>query len=148
MEPGHPDVAQQIPAGGGQNKPASGTYGETAALDRLKSQLPGEAADQPQAVPPPPMPSGPGVTPPSPGLPKMLTAPVQGGIPATTPLTVDQEPTVGATPELVRVAQALLRAPTTSPTTREWARILLARHAGGQPAPAAAPAAPAAAPGY
>jgi hypothetical protein len=145
MEPGNPDVAQQIPAGGGQNKPASGTYGETAALDRLKSQLPGEATDQPAAVTPPPMPSGPGVTPPSPGLPKALMAPVAPGIPATTPLTQDVAPTVGPNAELVRTAQALLRAPTTSPTTREWARLLLARLGDGgaaQPAQAPAPAAP------
>lgn len=142
MEPGQPDVAQQLPAGGGVNKPASGTYGEGAALDRLKSQLPGEAADQVSQVVPPPAPTGPApLTAPTPGLPRALLAPSRG-VPATTPLTVQAEPQVGPSAELVRVAQALLRRKESSPTAREWARIVLGRldqRQSQQAAPAPAP---------
>lgn len=129
-----PDVSQ-LPSDA-VNAPASGTYGETAALDRLKAQLPGAATPQPgsgpgptQPMPTPPM-SGGMSTPPSGALPASLMAPTtQPGTPLTTPLAMPpQNPMLSAQSQRQRnlaKLDALMADPNTSDETKEWARNLV-----------------------
>lgn len=125
------DIAQQ-PSPVGVGKPGSGTYGEGAALDRLKEQLPSPAA--PGAGP---MPQGPGGMPmPAPGA---GPAPKPAGLPAAimaptarpdVPIQSPLDPVAPVNP--VQAAQtsrqrnmaaldALVNDPAVSAVTREWA---------------------------
>ncbi len=129
MEPSHPDVLEQVPAGGGQNKPASGTYGEAAALERLRTALPGMEPDRPQATEPIPMqPGGPSEPPISgaPGLPPGLLAPTrQPDVPVSTPLTETQPIVPEPAGQRRQLLELLASSSEVSEETREWASIVL-----------------------
>ena len=133
MEPGNPDVIDQVPAGGNVMKPASGTYGDVATTERMKGQLelPGSDTGQPSTQPapaaPPGAPNGQQVPQPQGGVPDVLMGPsTRPGTPVGSPL--DQ----GATPTAVNGAQARLRAldqlannPNVSKATRDWAEHVM-----------------------
>lgn len=130
MEPGNPDVVEQLPAGGNPNAPSSGTYGEEAALDRLKAALPNSNPDQPQRVAPRPMPSTPSpVPPPAPGLPPgMFTPTAQPQTPISTPLTEFGPQVPGSREEaIIQTLDLLTRSEDASETTKELARLILDR---------------------
>lgn len=128
MQPGQPDVASQVPAGGGQNKPADGTYGEKAALARLESQLPSVDPAVSQATEA--LPTMAPQTPParSTGLPPGLMAPTrQPNVPVSTPMAGPIM--VGQGPERrVALWRALLEAPDVSEDTKRVAAIVLDRY--------------------
>jgi hypothetical protein len=123
-----PNVIDKVPVGGGVNTPASGAYGEGAALDRLKSALPGMDPAQSQATEPLPM-SG-GGPPPSEApadLPKGLLAPTrQPGVPVSSPLP-GPVPLIGSAPERrLKMLEALVSDPEVSADTKQWASTVLA----------------------
>jgi hypothetical protein len=126
-----PDVLEQVPAGGGMNKPESGTYGEKAALADLQKQLPVQDQQQPgPAMQPTPGPMG-GRPAPSSGLPPGLMAPTrQPDVPVSTPLTGQSavgSPLAGAADvrqKRLLLLDALSQSPEVSPETREWASIM------------------------
>jgi len=132
MDPGSPDTINQAP---NVMKPASGTYGDVADLDRLKGQLDlpgtesGSGPTQPAPAPPPGAPQGQGVPPSPTGVPSVLMGPTSSpDVPASTPLSL------GPTPTAVNGAQARLKAldalsnnPQASEATREWAKLVLKR---------------------
>jgi hypothetical protein len=132
MENPQPDVLAQVPAGGGVNKPASGTYGEKAELERLEAQLPGSepSAPVPQEVSPlPGVPSGSAVPAPPSGLPRGLTLPSRRpDVPVSTPLQgPPADPYVGAVNARQRrlaLLDMLSEHPEASPELQEWAEIL------------------------
>jgi hypothetical protein len=126
------DINKMPLPGGNVNSPASGTYGEGVALERLKQQLPEPSA--------PPMPSGggmppmqsPGVRPatgaPAPGLPPALLAPTsRPNVPAATPLAPMGGQMMPATGQQRRMQllDALATSPNVSDETREWAQLLM-----------------------
>lgn len=126
-----PDVTQlPAPKGGNVNTPASGVYGEGAALERLKQALP--APQQPTDTPPQagPMPTpnpGAGVSNAmGPGVPQSIMAPTQRpDVPVNTPLAAPIDPMAAAQSGRQRrlvVLDALENNPNTSDTTREWIR--------------------------
>lgn len=128
-----PDVIDQVPAGGGVNTPASGTYGEKAELERLKQQLPAAEPVQPvpsstQAGPVPAQRQAPAV-PSGAGLPSGLTAPTQRpDVPAlpNTPASVDPYAgAVDARQRRLRLLDAMANSQEVAPETREWAAILV-----------------------
>jgi hypothetical protein len=125
-----PDVASQQPASGGQNKPASGTYGEGAALQQLEAQLPGTGGGPggPGPVQPTPAPVGPGLPPRQSGaLPGAIAAPTRNPDEAiSTPLTTTAP--VGAMPseQRIQMYRFLATTPSVSETTRAWAQSVLA----------------------
>lgn len=134
-----PDVIDQVPAGGGVNTPASGTYGEKAELERLKQQLP--SAEPVQPVPTSsqagPVPIGRGRAPAVPsasGLPSGLTSPTRRpDVPALPNTPVGQDPyggAVDARQRRLRVLDAIANSQEVSPETREWAEILVQKLAG------------------
>ncbi|HYF46826.1 MAG TPA: hypothetical protein VD926_11490, partial [Acidimicrobiales bacterium] len=105
---GYTEVEKQPLPGGNVNQPASGTYGEGVALDRLKKQFPsaaggeGEGGLQPSAPPqidptkvggtPPDLGGRPdtGGAAPPPGIPAAILHPTQEpNVPVGTPLAVD-----------------------------------------------------------
>ncbi len=95
-----PDVIEQMPAGGGVNKPESGTYGDGVELSRLQSALPGAqpAQSSPTMPAPPPMTPRP-PQPQSTGLPSALFGPTtQPDIPVSTPPSLPT-PVAGTPPE-------------------------------------------------
>lgn len=109
--------------------PASGTYGEGAALARLEAALPGSDASQSQATEPLPPMSG---KPPQqqasvPGLPKGLLAPTrQPDVPVSTPLPQANDILVGSGPEKrIALLEALVASPELSQETKEFATNLL-----------------------
>jgi hypothetical protein len=126
------DISKMPLPGGNVNSPASGTYGEGVALERLKQQLP-------EAPPTPPTPGGgmppmqsPGVRPasgpPSPGLPPALLAPTaRPSIPPATPLAPMGGPVMPVTGQQRRMQMldALATSPNVSDETREWAQLLM-----------------------
>ena len=128
-----PDVLEQVPAGGGMNKPASGTYGEGAELERLKQQLP-SSDQQPQQPSPAPTPpsggmGGGGVGPPPSGLPRGLASPTQRpDVPVSTPLQggPPADPLGGAVDARQRRLQYidLLSQHADSAEVREWAETV------------------------
>lgn len=125
-----PDVAQQIPAGGGANTPASGEFGEKAALARLEQQLPQAEAEAEAEQGPSPLPAGSEapITPPTEGLPRGLFAPSrQPDVPASTPLTEVPPPPSTPTEKVLRVLEILSDETnaSVSRTTRQWARTVL-----------------------
>lgn len=117
------------------NKPESGTYGEKADLQRLRSQLPssGSSAPMPQArqlppisdrpVRPMPVPSRQSTVP---GLPDVLVGPSnREWEPVTTmPLGTPRQLTMTAQQMRLMKLDALANSPEVSPETREWARML------------------------
>lgn len=124
-----PDVLEQVPAGGGMNKPASGTYGEKTELAALQQELPVDpAASQPNVRPTPAPPAGPARPAPAGGLPKGLLAPTtQPDVPASTPLAGPVDPFAGAVDARQRrlaLLDILSRHPEVSPETREFADTL------------------------
>ncbi len=134
-----PDVVEQQPAGGGVNKPASGTYGEKTELANLQAALPqGEPPAPGPTVQPTPRPAGGGAGPTAPaGLPAGLSAPTQRPeVPVGTPLQAPAptDPYAGAVDERqrrLRLLEMLSQHPQASPELREWAdtvmRKLIAR---------------------
>lgn len=111
---------EPVPAGGGVNKPSSGTYGEKAAVARLQQQLPaverpvgpGGAGGQGPVTPPgpgprpgPPPSGGGGGQSPIPGIPAPIFAPTNR---PTTPVNAPlAEP--GQAPGVATPSQAQLR---------------------------------------
>lgn len=136
-----PDVIDQVPAGGGVNKPSSGTYGEKAELERLKQQLPASEPVQPVS----PNQGGPGPVPqrrgaPAPpgagGLPSGLLAPTKRpdvpAMPSPEPMA-PADPFAGAVDHRQRRLLALdmlSTHPDASPDLREWATIVKQKLAG------------------
>ena len=126
------NVAEQMPAGGSPMAPSSGTYGEEAALQRLRSQLPGEGSDtqSQQATPLPPMGGAPPIPPPATGLPRSMFEPTrQPGVPASTPLTPSEPEMTGPPDAVIAALDAVVNDPEAarkySRTTRLWAQQLL-----------------------
>lgn len=130
MNPGQPDVVEQLPAGGNPNAPASGTYGEEAAQQRLESALPNVNSEQSRQVSPAPMTSEPSpVPPPAPGLPQAIFNPTtQPRTPISTPLN-EFGPMAPGTPEetVIQILDMLTRSPDVTETTKEIARLALDR---------------------
>lgn len=128
------DINKMPLAGGNVNAPASGTYGEGAALERLKQSLPmAETGAAPSAADPTaPMPTPPAggmSTPPTGGLPSPLLAPTQRpDVPVSTPLGAPTAP-MPATGRQQRMAilDALANSPDVSDETREWASMMVKR---------------------
>jgi hypothetical protein len=125
-----PDVLAQVPAGGGMNKPASGTYGEKTELAQLQAELPqAEPAVQPDVRPSPAAPMG-GPPPSAPsGLPQGLMAPSQRpDVPVSTPLAGPAaDPMAGAVDarqRRLRMLEILCYHPQASPELREFAENL------------------------
>lgn len=122
-----PDISQLAPATGRVGAPASGTYGEKAALVDLQRQLPAPTVPQgqPQAGPTPS--SGPLPLPgPSGALPKSISAPsTRPAEPLSTPLT--QPMPIAETPsgQQRQILQAWARDPNLRETTRIWAQGIL-----------------------
>lgn len=131
------DISKMALPSGNVNTPASGTYGEGAALERLKAQLPGTASvggptpsDPTAPMPTPPI--GPMGSPPAGGLPPALLAPTQRpDVPVSTPL---QDPMAMGMPapqtgrqRNLAILDALANNPDVSETTREFARLMMDR---------------------
>jgi hypothetical protein len=128
MEPGQPDVLEQVPAGGGMNKPASGTYGEDVSLERLKAALPESDPEQPEGIEPTPL-AGQGspVPPPDGTLPSELFAPTRRpDTPVSTPLQ-ELGPTAPGDreEELLQILELISRDPERTAASREWAQMVL-----------------------
>lgn len=130
MEPGQPDVAEQLPASGNPMKPASGSYGDGASLDRLKASLPGaESSSAPSVRNLPPVAGPPpGATAPqgAQGLPAGLTRPTSmPDVPVSTPLMAPpQNPVAGAADarqQRLLLLDQIANSPSVSDETREWA---------------------------
>jgi hypothetical protein len=139
------DIAQRpMPQPGNVNKPTSGTYGEGAELDRLRSQLPssgggpgpngpgappaGPAAPPPGPTPPPSVGGGPAGAPP--GVPDALLDPTQRpDVPVHSPLQGDQPgpaaPPLAGLERRLAVLEMLASSPEVADETREWALALL-----------------------
>lgn len=133
-----PDVLEQVPAGGGMNKPASGTYGEKTELAALQQELPVSPGASSTEVRPTASPATGGLGRPTSapaGLPKGLLAPTQQpDVPPSTPLAGPIDPFAGAVDVKQRRLQwldMLSQSQDVSAETREWAdavkRKLIAR---------------------
>ena len=125
-----PDVLEQVPVGGGVNKPESGTYGEKADLARLQAELPTAEPVGPQTNEVQPIPASTGgvVAPPA-GLPRGLTAPTnRPDVPSSTPLDgPPPDPFAGAEDgrqRRLRLLEILAQHPDASPELQEWATVL------------------------
>lgn len=126
------DITQQPTAGGNTNAPASGTYGEKAALARLQQSFPATSPGAGPSVQPdgpaPMMSPSPGQVSTAPaGLPAGLLAPTQRpDVPAFTPPSVPGlNPVQSAQTDRQRnlaALDALVHDPNVSPLTREWAQ--------------------------
>jgi hypothetical protein len=121
-----PDVLEQVPAGGGMNKPASGTYGEKTELAALQAELP-SSGPAPARPPMSPTPPGAGARPTaSTGLPKGLMVPTQRpDVPVSTPLAGPAaDPMAGAVDDRqrrLRLLDILSQSPEATPAVRQWA---------------------------
>ena len=132
MTPGQPDTVQQLPAGTGPNvmQPASGSYGDTADLNRLKGALdvPSGPGGPPTTAPTPPnpgVPTGQGMTPAPKGVPDSLMAPTSmpdtpQSTPLTNPATAPQAAT--AANRTISILSQLSTSAEVSVETREWAK--------------------------
>lgn len=126
------DISQLPTAGGNVSTPSSGVYGEGAALQRLKEQLPAvEQTAQEPGMSGAPMPTPPGNSSmpgsPPPGLPSSILSPTtRPDVPVSTPLTVPQQAPMAETGRQKRLAMldALENDPNTGEATREWASTL------------------------
>lgn len=116
------------------NKPESGTYGEKADLQRLRSQVPTSGSTPPQQqrplpsisdrpVRPMPVPSRESIVP---GLPDVLVEPSNREWEplATMPMGAPRQLTMTAQQLRLMKLDALANSPEVSPETREWARML------------------------
>lgn len=127
---------EKIPVDSKVNTPSSGTYGEKAANERLKQQLPtgdgpqgpGAGAGLPpmsdQPVRPQTRTPGAGAGLP-PGVPGPLAAPTtRPDVPVSTPLGASPAapPVLTAQQQRLRILDMLSESEQVSPTTREWAR--------------------------
>lgn len=125
-----PDVLEQVPAGGGVNKPESGTYGEKTELAALQQALPEAEPIAPQPeMQPTPGPTGGGVPVPPAGLPRGLMAPTnRPDVPVSTPLAGPAaDPMAGAADareRRLRYLEILSSHPDASPELREWAETV------------------------
>lgn len=125
-----PDVLEQVPAGGGMNKPESGTYGEKTELAALQAALPQAEPTAPQPdVQVTPSSTGSAPRPTAPGLPAGLMAPTQRpDVPVSTPLAgAPVNPLAGAADarqKRLMLLDILSRNPQASPEVQEWASIL------------------------
>lgn len=129
MTPGQPDVLEQVPAGGGMNKPESGTYGEGAAADRLKQQLPEMAPQEPfdQASTPAAAGGGTAPQPPAGELPAAIFRPTtRPETPIATPLQ-ERQPAADRRAQMIEALSAVLADPNVSETTREFATMAINR---------------------
>lgn len=133
-----PTDVEKLPAGGGVNRPDSGTYGEKADLNRLRQQLPSSGAPAPGQPGPPSMPSPGRGTVPQPvgrppqgpaGVPSVLMSPGTAGRPVGTPLDRGGPGGVVTSQSTVQTRLAILQELSTSPdvsqATREWSRLVL-----------------------
>lgn len=139
MEPGSPDVINQLPATGNPMEPESGTYGKVAETDRLKQALnsvPGggpDGAAQGGGLPPMGSPQGAQMPAPPPGgVPDVLMGPSsQPNIDPATPLEggmgAPQQP-AQTVQNHIAALEALIKSPTTSSATKAWARSVLDRY--------------------
>jgi hypothetical protein len=127
------DVSQLPTDGPAVNAPASGTYGEGAALERLKASFPVNPAPAGQAPGPTPMPTPPtgaGIGTAPVGLPPGLALPtMQPSTPVATPLSAPA-PNPAAVAQTARqrnlaTLNALIDNPNTATETKEWAQIAL-----------------------
>lgn len=134
------DVSKMpMPAGGNVNSPASGSYGEGAALERLKRDLPSTASPAPSAQnPTSPMPTPPvgaGVSnAPSPGVPAAILAPTsRPDVPVSTPLNPGALTPVQMSGAQRRIAilDTLANSPNVAESTREWAKLALEKAIAG-----------------
>lgn len=132
------DINKMPLAGGNVNSPASGTYGEGAALERLKQSLPampgpGPSPDQPQS--PMPTPGTGGVsTPPTGALPSALLAPTtRPDVPVATPLDMGMQAPVSLTSRQRRmqILDMLASSPDVTDDTREWASLMIEKLVSG-----------------
>lgn len=130
------------------NRPASGTYGERAELDRLQKSLPtmepgtgpapgGQSTSAQPVRPAPPRPEGrpqTGAAAP-PGVPSVLLAPsTRPDEPVGTPLSPPPMAMGGAVTSAQRrlqILQMLAESDEVSDDTREWAQIVLRQITGG-----------------
>jgi hypothetical protein len=126
-----PDVSQMTPATGRVGAPASGTYGEKAALADTMAALP---APTPGLTPPGAdrAPSGAGgplpLSPPSGALPRSIGAPSTRphepmATPLTQPMPIAEEPSM----QLRQQVEAWAHDPQRSDTFRAWAQSILNR---------------------
>ena len=131
-----PDVIEQLPSSGpAVNQPTSGSYGDVADLDRLKSQLnlPGTGAATPAsgpAAPPPGMPPGPPPGAMKPGrVPDILMSPTdRPDIPVSNPLNgpagMSPAAAVNAAQKRLQLLDFLATSDNVSPETQQWARMV------------------------
>lgn len=137
-----PEVNKLPLDGPSPNKPASGTYGENAAVAQLQAQLP-PVQERPPTAALPPITSTParplGDPPRTPeGLPPGLVAPTRfPDVPVATPLAAPPVNPVAAAQSgreaRLLVLQSLASAPNVSAVTREWAQTLVQAYLrGGQ----------------
>lgn len=129
------DITKMPMPGGNVNAPASGTYGDNAALERLKQELPSApTGSAPSAMDPsapmPVPPTGPAPAPPSGGVPAALMGPTQRpDVPVNTPLDL----AAGAPGPIsmtgrqrrMQILDALANSPDVSDETREWASLMI-----------------------
>lgn len=134
MEPGNPDVIEQVPVTGNPMKPTSGTYGDVANTERLKQSLnlPGGQGgpDVKPTAPSPGMPQGRGMPPSPGGVPDVLMAPTSmPDVPPSTPLNPGVPPgspaAVTGAQRRLAILSALSQSDTVSDETREWAADVL-----------------------
>lgn len=130
-----PEVTAIDKMPGSVNKPASGTYGDQANLDDLRSSMSvpgaetGSASPQPAPAPPgaprgqQPQVSAPGT------VPDILLRPsTQPGTPPSTPLAgegIPSDVSAGVSAGHRAILQRLAAAPNVSQTTRRWAQAVL-----------------------
>lgn len=116
------------------NQPASGTYGEKAALQGLKSALPGVAASPGQGPSAPPQVSDQPVTPARssrssaiPGVPGPILKPsTQPSVDVAAPPTPAAEmPMMTGAQRRMQILDQLANSPEVSEVTREWAQRVL-----------------------
>lgn len=134
------DITQMPTAGGNVNSPASGTYGEGAALERLKQQLPATTGSGPTAQPgdtaaPMPTPPAGGMsTPPAGGLPSLLLAPTsRPDVPVSTPLDLGAPApeALNGRQRRMQVLDTLANSPDMTDETREWATLMISKLTSG-----------------
>lgn len=111
------------------NQPASGTYGEGAALDRLKASLPAMDPAVPTNAGPAPMPPPQAVLPQSGGRPTNAPMGIPGVVlgggaapgPANTPVAPAPNPQAAR----LTLLEGLATSQDVSETTRQWAQAVL-----------------------
>jgi len=128
------DVSKLPTDGPAVNSPASGAYGEGAALERLRAQLPGApaagASGPTPASPMPLPPTGGGVSNRSTGLPQGLFMPTQRpDVPVSTPLAAPPvSPLANAQTSRQRnlaILTAILNDPRSSEVTKDFAQTTI-----------------------